>query len=80
MRKIESSSNTWCSARLMVCALDRSRPSGFSTTTPRAGGAAGAAEPRGHLGEQARRDREVVAGPRRAVERARSAANVASSR
>ncbi len=33
MRKIESSSTTWRSARLMVCALERSRPSGFSTTS-----------------------------------------------
>ena len=33
MRKIELSSNTFCSARLMVRALARSRPSGFSTTT-----------------------------------------------
>ncbi len=33
MRKIERSSTTSCSARLIVWALERSRPSGFSTTT-----------------------------------------------
>ena len=69
MRKIESSSTTWCRARLMVCALERSRPSGFSTTSRAPAAQPEPAEARRHLGEQARRDREVVAGARGAAER-----------
>ena len=69
MRKIDSSGKTSCKVAFSALAEARSRPNGFSKTTARRRGAAGALQLLDHRAEHRGRDGQVVRGQLRAAQR-----------